>query len=131
MDETQRDPLTYAIIGAAMEVHNCLGRGFLEKVYHEALKIEFNRRNIPFSSEARLPIRYKDVALDCHYQVDFICFNEVIVEIKALNTVGPNEYAQVINYLRASNITRGLLINFGATLLDYERFANDYKGKAK
>lgn len=118
-----RDPQTYAIIGAAMEVHRALGCGFLESVYHEALAIELAERGIHFRREAALPIIYKDNVLPCSFRVDFICFDKVLLELKALATLSPIEDAQVINYLKASKLPRALLLNFGTTSLQHKRLA--------
>ena len=109
---TETDPRTYAIIGAAMEVHCQLGCGFLEPVYQEAIAIEFVRRNIPFVKEIRLPLEYKGQVLETKYCADFICFNSVVVELKALARMGGTEDAQVINYLKATGHEVGMLINF-------------------
>lgn len=119
----ERDPRTYAIIGAAMEVHRRIGPGFLELVYHEALEIEFAARKIPFASEVRIPIRYRDQTLRSFFQADFICFGQVIVEIKALKELTDIEEAQTLNYLRVARLSVGLLINFGAPSLQRKRFA--------
>ena len=119
---TEKDPRTYAIIGAAMEVHRLLGCGFLEPVYQAALAIEFGKRTIPFRREVKLPVFYKEVQLDTPYRVDFICFEEVVVELKALARLSGTEEAQVINYLKASGLEIGLLLNFGARSLDHRRF---------
>jgi GxxExxY protein len=119
--DTTRDPETYRIIGAAMSVHSELGCGFLEKVYRLSLAIEFAQRGIAFKSEVDLPITYKQQLLETSYQVDFICFGGVIVEAKALSAIGNPEVAQLLNYLKASGIRRGLLINFGASSLQYQR----------
>jgi len=116
------DALTYAIIGAAMEAHGVLGSGFLEAVYHDALAIEFERRTIPFRREASLKIIYKSQTLSAGYRADFLCFEAVIVEIKALARLSTTEGSQIINYLKASGIERGLLLNFGAPSLEYRRF---------
>jgi GxxExxY protein len=116
-----RDPQTYAIIGAAMEVHKELGHGFLEVVYQEALAREFTRRGIPYRREVELPIFYKGERLACYYKVDFICFEDVIVQTKSMKQLGPVERAQVLNYLKASRMARALLINFGCASLEYER----------
>jgi GxxExxY protein len=116
-----RDQETYAIIGAAMEVHRTLGCGFLESVYHEALAIEFAERDIPFRREAALQIIYKDTMLPCSFRVDFICFDKVLLELKALAMLSPIEEAQVINYLKASKLPRALLSNFGTTSLQHKR----------
>lgn len=115
------DRQTYAVIGAAMEVHKTLGYGFLEPVYHEALAEEFWRREIPFTRQAELDIVYKGRTLATHYRVDFVAFGEVLVEIKALDALTSRERAQMLNYLKASGVRRGLLINFGARSLQYER----------
>ena len=121
MTTDPRDPQTYAIIGAAMEVHRELGCGFLEPVYREPLAIELRAREVPFEREVGLPIVYKGQRLPLGYRADFICFGEVLVELKALGQIGAVEDAQVINYLRAARLERGLLINFGARSLQYRR----------
>ncbi len=115
------DPQTYLIIGAAMEVHHVLGCGFLESVYHEALADELSRRGIPFQREVGLQVMYKGKLLPCTFKPDFICYDSVIVELKALDALSGKDQAQVINYLKATRIARGLLINFGAASLQYER----------
>jgi GxxExxY protein len=117
-----QDPQTFSIIGAAMDVHKTLGCGFLEAVYHKALMVEFGLRKIPFQHEVELPVRYKGIILDIGYRPDFLCFDEVIVEIKALSALGGMEHAQILNYLKASSYRRGLLLNFGERSLVYKRF---------
>jgi GxxExxY protein len=119
--EKMRDPQTYAIIGAAMEVHRVLGCGFLEPVYQEALAKEFLLREIPFRRQVELPLTYKGDLLAVKYKPDFICCDDVIVELKALDRLSGKEKAQVINYLKATGIERGLLLNFGTIRLEYER----------
>jgi len=121
-ENDERDPQTYAIIGAAMEVHRQLGHGFLESVYHEALSTEFMLRGIPFQHEVELPITYKRRVLQCSFRADFICFDEVIVELKAMNELTTREEAQVLNYLKATGLSRALLLNFGSSRLNYKRF---------
>lgn len=111
----------YGVVGAAMEVHRALGAGFLEAVYQEALKIEFTERGIPFLKEAVLNVNYKGRVLDKKYVADFICFSEIIVELKAMDAIAPEHTAQVLNYLKATNKKLGLLINFGAPSLQYKR----------
>ncbi len=116
-----RDPQTYRIIGAAMAAHGEMGHGFLESVYHEALQLELQERAIEFVHEVDLVIRYKGVPLKCTYRADFICFGEVLVEIKALAQITGVERAQVIHYLKATGLRRALILNFGAPSLQYER----------
>jgi len=119
---TDQDPQTYAIIGAAMEVHAELGHGSLEKVYHEALIRELGTRVIPFQRECELPIFYKGERLPCVYRADLICFGNIIVELKALSRLSGTERSQVLNYLNASGFERELVLNFGSDRLQYERF---------
>jgi GxxExxY protein len=116
-----RDPETFAIIGAAMEVHRELGRGFLELVYQTALALEFQQRDIPFKAEVALPIRYKHKLLTCSYRADFVCFESVVVETKAISALTGADEAQLINELKASGFHRGLLLNFGARSLEHKR----------
>jgi GxxExxY protein len=122
----KRDEQTYAIIGAAMEVHKTLGHGFLEAVYQEALAAELTLRTIPFRREVELPVHYKGIRLNAGYRVDFICYEEVIVELKALDSLTGRERAQVINYLKASGLSLALLFNFGASSLQHERLVHNY-----
>ena len=118
-----RDPRTYAIIGSGMEVHSVLGPGFVEPVYAHALLIEFRARGVPALTEVPFPIKYKDHTLPTHYRADFVCFESVIVEVKAMSAkTGGIEAAQMINYLRASGLQHGLLFNFGRGKLEYRRF---------
>lgn len=126
--KVQKDPQTYAIIGAAMEVHNQLGCGFLEAVYQEAMEVKLNARGIPVEREVNLPISYKGTRLSCSYRADFICFNEIVVEIKALSRLTTVETSQVLNYLKATNFLRGLLLNFGEPKLQYERLVRNWQG---
>ncbi len=115
------DSQTFSMIGAAMEVHKEVGSGFLEAVYRAGFAIELRRRGIPFQQEAALSITYKGERLPLHYRVDFICYGEVIAEIKALKAIGSIEEAQAINYLRASGLQRALILNFGAASLQHRR----------
>ena len=119
-----KDERTYKIIGAAMDVHKEMGCGFLEAVYQEALDIEFKRRDVPVKAQPVIEIFYKGILLEKKYQPDFICFNEVIIEIKALDQLSGTEESQIINYLKASCMKVGLLINFGSKSLEYKRFVN-------
>ena len=118
----QNDPRTYAIIGAAMEVHRQLGCGFLEAVYQEAFAIELAARGVPYSREVELPILYKGRRLKTAYRADFLCYESIIVELKALARLSGTEEAQILNYLKASEREIGLLLNFGAPSLEYKRF---------
>ena len=105
-----------------METHKELGCGFLEAVYHEALEREFTAQEIPFRSQPIVEIKYKGKPLEKKYQPDFICYDEVVVEIKAISGISGNEEAQLINYLKASGLKVGLLLNFGAKSLEHKRF---------
>jgi GxxExxY protein len=118
----ENDPRTYAVIGAAMEVHRQLGCGFLEAVYQEALEIELAARSIPFEAQFDIPVRYKGRVLKAFYRPDFLCFEAVVVELKALTQLGPIEEAQVINYLKGTGYEVGLLLNFGRTSLQSKRY---------
>ena len=111
----------FQIVGAAIEVSNTLGCGFLEAVYQEALLIELSQRGIPFSEQCMLPISYKGQILAKKYTVDFLCFNQIVVEIKAIRELGHIEEAQCLNYLHAGNHPVGVLINFGRPKLEWKR----------
>jgi len=117
-----RDPETYAIIGAAMEVHRTLGPDFLEPAYQAALELEFGLRHIPHDREVEMGIHYKGIPLGVHYRADFVCFGAVLVELKSLDNITKREEGQIINYLATSGIGRGILLNFGATSLQFKRF---------
>jgi len=114
----------YSIIGAAMEVHRELGSGFLESVYQETLAIELNKRNIPFIKEKKLSIIYKGIEISKFYVADFVCYEKIIIELKALTGIAPEHEAQVINYLKATNFRLGIILNFGAKSLQYKRIIN-------
>ncbi|WP_439621777.1 GxxExxY protein [Gemmata sp.] len=116
------DPRTYAMIGAAIEVHRTLGCGFLEAVYQEAFEIELADRGIPFAPQVEIPIRYKGRLLKTFYKADALCYGDVVVELKALTQLGPIEEAQVLNYLKGTGYETGLLLNFGRTSLQSKRF---------
>jgi GxxExxY protein len=111
----------YQIIGACMNVHNELGCGFLEAVYQEATIYEFLDQGIYFEYEKELEIYYKKHLLIKRYHADFLCFNEIIVELKALDSIIPEHTAQVLNYLKATGKRVGLIVNFGTTKLQYKR----------
>ena len=105
-----------------MEVHKELGCGFLEAIYQEALEREFTDQSIPFKAQPVIEIKYKGQTLDKKYQPDFICYGEVIVEIKAISLLSGVEESQIINYLKAIDLGVGLLLNFGAHSLEHKRF---------
>ena len=114
---------SYAVIGAAMEVHRVLGPGFLEKVYQEAMQLELNALRIPFEAEKPIGIDYKGQCLTQRYYADLVCFEQIIVEMKALKQLSGKEDAQLLNYVRAAGFKVGLLINFGSHgKLEHKRF---------
>jgi GxxExxY protein len=120
MDYIYKDE-TYSIIGAAQEVHKELGSGFLEVVYQDAFEIELTNKNIPYKREFALPIYYKNIKMNRLYRVDFLCFDKIIVEIKSVNNIVEEFYAQVMHYLKATKLKLGLIINFGETSLKVKR----------
>ena len=115
---------SYKIVGACMEVYNDLGSGFLETVYQEALAREFAAKEIPYVEQWGIDVYYKGDLLNKKFFADFICFNEIIIEIKAMEALVPVHEAQLINYLKATKKPLGLLVNFGGPSLQYKRFAN-------
>ena len=115
---------SYEIIGAAMEVHKRLGCGFLEAVYQEALEEELKLKQIPYKREQEINISYRDMQLKTYYKADFICYDKVILELKAIKQIGEIEYAQILNYLKATGYKTGILLNFGAKSLEHKRFLN-------
>lgn len=123
------DAQTHAIIGAAVEVHMTLGPGFLETVYQEALCVELLHRSIPFCRQVPIPVYYKADKLNCGYRADLVCFDHILVELKAQRALSEVDDAQVINYLRATDLEKALLLNFGASRLEIKRLilTADYK----
>lgn len=121
---------SYKIIGACFEVYKQKGCGFLEAVYQECLKIEIGIQNIPFVREPTIQLEYKGRLLEQYFKPDFVCYDKIIVEIKAVSGLINEHRAQTMNYLNATNFELGLLVNFGHyPKLEYERFGNkkDYK----
>ena len=112
----------YEIIGAAMNVHNELGRGFLEAVYQEAFEMELRDRKIAFEAQKQLNIFYKGKRLEKKYFADVVCYDKIIVELKALDRLTSKEESQILNYLKASGLKVGVLINFGGPSLEWKRF---------
>ncbi len=109
-------------MGACFEVYKLKGCGFLEAVYQECLEIEMELREVPLQARAELVLTYKDRTLKHRYQPDFVCFEQIIVEIKAVSQLSHDHRAQLHNYLRSSGLRLGLLVNFGHhPLLEYER----------
>ncbi len=122
---------TYKIIGCAMAVHNELGPGFLEAVYQEALAIVFDEEKVPYEKERELQISFRGKVLKKRYSADFYCFNKIIVELKASKRIDNNDFAQILNYLKATNQEIGLLINFGSEKLEYKRVIKTRDNKQK
>ena len=115
---------SYAIVGACMKVHRALGAGFLETVYEEVLEKEFVSQNIPYKRQVQLDLYYEGVQLKKHYRADFVCYDSIIVELKAVAHIPSVFYAQLQNYLKCTNMELGLLINFGTPSLTYKRILN-------
>ena len=115
--ELKEEKLTEAILGAAIEVHRVLGPGLMESAYEECLCHELSLRNIAFKRQVSLPIKYKNVKLDCGYRLDIVCEDKVILELKAIEKLLPIHEAQLITYLKVSNQPIGLLINFNVPVL--------------
>lgn len=113
---------SFRIIGACMKVHTSLGAGFLESVYHEALEKEFKNQEIEFDSKRKLQVYYNNVPLKQYFIADFICFNKIIIEIKAASFSHKDTEAQTINYLKSTSYNLGLLVNFGQSSLTWKRF---------
>jgi len=111
------DELSRSVIGCAIEVHRTLGPGLLESTYRQCLAYELSYALIPFQMEVPLPVRYKDVLLDCGYRIDLLVAGDLIVEIKSVETLLPIHQAQILTYMRLAKIPIGLLINFNVTKL--------------
>lgn len=111
----------YKIVGAMISVHKELGCGYLEAVYQEAIEIEFSLQGIPFEREKEMEILYKGRSISKKYRPDFICYNKIIVELKAVEELLPEFKAQTLNYMKMSNSKLGLLANFGRPSLEVQR----------
>ncbi len=114
----------FRIIGSALNVSNELGCGFLEAVYQEALEIEFADNMIPYEAQEKINISYKGRTLNKEYIADFICFDEIIVEVKTIKKITVIEEAQLINYLKATKLPLGIIVNFGNPKLEWKRYVN-------
>lgn len=121
MSELYLKSESYKIIGICMEVHKILGKGHSEKVYGDALEYEFQQNKIPYNRELRYNIVYKDIILPSYYFADFVIFDEIILELKAIAELTTSEIKQTLNYLAASKNKLGLLVNFGEDSLKYKR----------
>ena len=107
------EELSYNIQGACFEVYRTMGCGFLESVYQESLKIDFSDRGIPFDSQKELDLEYKGKRLKQRYMPDFVCYGKIIIELKAVDKIASEHKAQLLNYLHATGMRLGLLVNFG------------------
>ena len=112
---------TYNIRGAIFAVHHELGNGFLERVYQDALELEFQERGIPYEREKSIQVMYKGKPLGEPYRADFVCYDKIIVELKAVEKLQGIHRSQVVNYLKATGMKLGLLVNFGEEFVNIER----------
>ncbi len=112
----------YKIVGAAMQVHTELGCGFLEAVYQEVFEYELQNANISYEKEKEIRIKYKDIILNKRYFADFVCYGKIIIELKAQTKLCAEHESQILNYLKATGLKVGLLINFGSQSLEWKRF---------
>ncbi len=112
---------SYKIIGLCMEVHNNLGKGFLEIVYKDALEYEFRKAHIPSEREKEYVVKYKDIILPHKFYADFVVYDKIILEVKGIAGIADEHIAQTLNYLKVSNNKLGLIVNFGQLSLQYKR----------
>jgi GxxExxY protein len=132
-DKDKGDSESYAVIGAAMEVHRELFGGMNEPIYQDAMAVELTLRGIPFHREKVLPVFYKGGTLPTEYRVDYLCYKDLLVECKSVKALGPVEEAQVLNYLRVTRYERAVLLNFGNRVLEFKRYIrsnNEERGDA-
>ncbi|ESQ16531.1 MAG: hypothetical protein N838_05680 [Thiohalocapsa sp. PB-PSB1] len=115
--ELEKDPLTGAVIGAAIEVHRHLGPGLLESAYEACLAHELGQQGVGYRLQVPLPVKYKGASLDCGYRIDMVVENRLLLELKAIEQVLPIHTAQILTYMRLASIDTGLLINFNVTRL--------------
>ena len=121
------DGETYKLIGVAMKVHGELGFGFLEAVYKDAFEIELRKRGIPYEREKRLDVFYCGEKLKSFYIADFVCYESIIVEAKAVQQFARHDEAQLLNYLKATGCKRGLIFNFASSSLEHKRMVLGYE----
>ena len=121
MDDIYLKEESYKIIGICMEVHKILGKGHSEVVYKDALEYEFKLNSVPFEREKMYEIEYKDIVLPRKYVADFVVYNEIIFEVKAISQLTNSDIKQTLNYLASSKNKLGLLANFGEDSLKYKR----------
>ena len=117
---------SHRIIGAAMAVHRYFGCGFSEKVYQDAFEVELKKQGIPYQREMQLHANYNGVELSSLFIPDFVCYNQIIIELKAVTEINAMHRSQAINYAKVSNLPLAILINFGESSLKFERFPNQY-----
>ena len=115
---------SYAIIGSCIEIHKKLGAGFNEAIYEEVLQKEFKKRNIPFETAKKLQLYYDGVALEKNLIADFVCYDKIIIQLKAVSNIEAAATQQTVNFLKATNFKLGLLINFGEPSLKWKRLIN-------
>lgn len=120
-----RNPRAYEIVGLALKVHRTLGRGFVEGVYGDAFELELKQAGIPYEREKKIEVFYNGVKLDSYYVADFICYGEIIVELKAISRLTNGELAQTMNYLKGTGLPCALLLNFGEDTLRHEYLTQD------
>lgn len=118
------DPETYQLIGLGMEVYNNIGPGFLEAVYQEAFEIELLNNKIKYEREKKLEVEYKGKKLTTYYKADFVCLNNIIIELKSIKQITNIEEAQIINYLKVTGFHKAVLLNFGSSSLQFKRYVN-------
>ncbi|MCE3283000.1 MAG: hypothetical protein K0Q66_1737, partial [Chitinophagaceae bacterium] len=116
----------FLIVGLAMTVHNKLGKGFKEVVYKDALEIEFRRNNIPYIREVRFNIVYGETILRHKFSADFLVYDSIIIEAKATSSTPVDAFIQTLNYLKASTVELGIILNFGMDRLDFKRVICTY-----
>ena len=117
---------SYKIIGSCIKVHQALGCGFLESVYQEALARQFQLDSIPFEREKLVNVYYNNEKLDKYFKADFLCFDKIVVELKAKPFIHQDNIEQTKNYLKSTKLQLGLLVNFGEKSLTYKRILNSY-----